>query len=121
MKAIKWAVVYGRLEVDIFDTLDEAADDAEYASDYGHESLRYIEHDGNLYDIEWVDKRANAKRKANPPVLAPPVVAYVEMLSPDGKWAVYEAVRSVEAARRSADECMEVVGDDRVRISPVDR
>ena len=119
MKAIKWAYVYGQLDVEIFDTLDEAADMAEGASEYGSESLRYIEHDGNLYDIRWVDKRAAAKRAAQPP--APPVapvVCYVEVRSPDGKWAMYEAARSMDAARRAADECMEVVGDDRVRLVP---
>lgn len=120
MKAIKWAYVYGQLDAEIYDTLDEAANAAEYASEYGHDSLHYIEYDGTLYDINWVDDRAAAKRAARPPKPPlPPITHRVDIQSPDGKWVPYEGTRSLDAAQREADDCMEAVGDDRVRIVKV--
>ena len=120
MKAIKWAYVYGSLDVEIFDTLNEAADMAEGASEYGSESLLYIEHDGDLYDINWVDDRADAKRAARPtPPPPPPVTHHVEVKSPDAKWVRYDGYRSEEATHRDVAELLEALGADRVRIVAV--
>ena len=121
MKATKWAYVFGSLEVEIYDTLEDAADDAEYASDYGRESLSCIEYDGNLYDIWWVNDRARAKREASPPrPPAPPVTHRVEVKSPDGEWVVYTDCRSDAEAQREYDDCIDALSKDRVRITMVD-
>lgn len=122
MKAIKWAMVYGQIEAEVFDSLEEAADMAEGASEYGSESLLYIEHDGTLYDIDWVDDRAAAKRAERPP--APPARPFTHRMEVHepvrGKWADYGGYRSVAEAQRDYYELVEVVGEDRVRLIPVD-
>lgn len=104
--AVKWAMRYYHLEVDWFDSLDEAVGVAGYASDDGQEALDCIEvfeDDGSyrrLTDDEvfaLYRQREREQRAAAPP--PKPVVARLYVTHPDGQrvlWSTFTAESDIE-------------------------
>ena len=117
---IKWATTYGLQQFEEFETLDDAAQAADWSSDQGTESLDGIEvvnGDGSrVYTPGEVWAMAEATRPEPPP--RRPVVATVSVLSPDtlGKRWVKLGYTDDASARTDYDRLVAALGVDRVKL-----
>lgn len=119
MLVLKWAMVYGSLQVDDYETLDRAVSAAHYASNEGMESLRMIEvlnDDGTtrVYNREECDLLMQPLEDAETDAWKhhAPIIAIVEIALPaDGKRAQYEGHLSLDAAEKRREELAVFLGD----------
>lgn len=117
---VKWTWRYHSLECDdYFDTYEQAASAALYASDAGDEALDCIEvwdESGyRKYSADEVFAFAEARRPVWVP--GPPAVAVVEILAPNNpdRWVNYEGFTDEDDAHVKALELRERLAD-RVRV-----
>lgn len=118
---LKWAHRYGNLEVEDFDSVDEAVRAAAYASGAGEESLVGVEvvyEDGRTEQVEDVWDRIREVDKEHEADIAelPPTVAAVDLKSPGGEWGAFRFFSDRADADRDAEELRETFGADRVRV-----
>jgi len=120
---LKWAHVYGCVEVEEFATLEDAVLAAEYASDAGTESLSCIEGPDGTVSADSYRVIVDAEREAQRArwKAAEPDKFRVSVFPPDGvtkreKWTVLDSFVGEREARALFDEMVLVVGADRVRF-----
>lgn len=124
IRVLKWALVYGRLEVEEFDNLDTALLSACERSDTGAESLECIEV-FNGFDRRFLAPRdvwergyrLQAEMQALVP--APPPVEAVLEIRLGSTWAVLDSFETLHEAHVCAGEWVERVGEARVRVRRV--
>lgn len=125
-KAVKWAWHHYSMECEVYDSLDEAIESAIWAEEAGSEALDCIEHGGERISwdhpaMEAVRQRIRVedeKRRAR----ARPATHVIEVRHPDCRWvgAAWIVEPMSRGAREQWDDFVAALGQDRVRLSPLD-
>lgn len=123
LMVLKWAWRYGVLDVDDFDSIDEAVRSAVWASGASEESFAGIEvvyEDGRTEVVDVAEQwRKVEQEEEEERASYPPTKARLDLRSQQGQWALFRTFADAADAERDAAELRDIFGADRVRVRPV--